>query len=66
MLMEISRIGPHRHAVAYVMRGESLVNIVLVYPERKDPSQWDESTYVKDIQTSFKGWDPKYYPVILD
>ena len=40
------------------MRGESLVNLVLICPESKDPSEWEKSTYVKDIQTLFQGWDP--------
>ena len=61
----ISRIGPHRHAVAYAMRGESLLNLVLECPESKDPSKWDKSTYVKDIQALFQGWDPKYCSVVF-
>ena len=57
-----SRIGPNGHAVAYVMRGESLVNLVLECPEPKDPSDWDEATYVEEIIAFFKAWDPKYWP----
>ncbi|KAM0796601.1 hypothetical protein BDR22DRAFT_893109 [Usnea florida] len=42
-------IGPHKHAVAYTMRGGSLLNLVLEYPEPNDPSEWDKPTYIEDV-----------------
>jgi salicylate hydroxylase len=46
------------------MRGDSLVNLVLEYPEDRPPSEWDESTYVEDIKALFAEWDPKYnFPI---
>ena len=32
------------------MRGGSLLNLLLECPEAKDPSEWDKSTDVEDIQ----------------
>lgn len=58
----IARIGPHKHAVVYAMHRESLVNLVLECPEPKDPSEWDESTYVEEIQAIFQGWDARLMP----
>ena len=51
-------IGPGAHAVAYSLRNGMEMNIVLLVPDRMDPSKRREPGNVEEMRKLFVGWDP--------
>ncbi|KAK5189022.1 hypothetical protein LTR99_011152 [Exophiala xenobiotica] len=51
------RIGHNTHAMTYFIAEEKLYNMVLTHPETDEPSSWDQSNALADMNATYQGWD---------
>lgn len=53
-------VGPHRHIMAYPVRGHQLFNMVLAHPERRELEEsWTVKGSKKELLAEYEGWDSR-------
>ncbi|RGP72626.1 salicylate hydroxylase [Fusarium longipes] len=57
-------IGEDRHVMTYCIAGGNSFNMVLSHVDHSQPCTWKNENAVRDMQESFKDWDPKLFKVI--
>jgi salicylate hydroxylase len=56
--LTVKRVGGNnRHAIAYNIKGDKLINIVLTHPAHTEPEEWVGHDHVAQMQKEFEGWD---------
>ncbi|KAJ5324216.1 hypothetical protein N7476_002816 [Penicillium atrosanguineum] len=57
-------IGDQRHVMTYTIGAGKSFNMVLSHPDDTDPSTWDQTTALSDMQREFQGWDTRLQKII--